>query len=105
MTKDLVHYVRWRDACYHPDYQSIETIGEAIEIEEVGFLVKEMEDTVTLSIERHGPGEDARLTLTIPKVNIVEWRTFRIPRKAKLLWPKADDIITVSPIVDREATE
>lgn len=78
-----LHYIRWRDACYHSDYRKPEDVGELEEVENAGFLIKETGDSVTISCERVQEGEEARLFLTIPKVNIVEWREFPLPTRAK----------------------
>lgn len=66
-----VTYIHWRDAS-----QALEefplTDMEPIDLYEVGFLLKETEESVTISCEQ---AEDfGRLWLCIPKVNIVERR-------------------------------
>ena len=73
-------YIHWRDASYNPE-ESTE-FGLA-DLHEVGFVVAEDHESVTLSME-HMDGEVShRLTLTIPLVNILERRDFKIPRRRK----------------------
>ncbi len=65
-------YIKWRDACYRGDYTDIGDIGGTLELEEVGFLVTENEEAITLSVENQHEDPHIRFSLTIPRCNIVE---------------------------------
>lgn len=67
-------YVRWRDAVNSNSQHAISSLGDLAELHEVGFLLKESDDTLTLGTESPGDGLEARFWLTIPKMNIVEMR-------------------------------
>lgn len=67
-----ITYVRWRDASHSMSEWEIDKI-EPSELQDVGFLVRETDDAVTLAIEAPEDGESStRLWLCIPKVNILE---------------------------------
>lgn len=77
----VVTYIKWRDASYSQGDTSHADLS-LIDLEEIGWLVKETEEAVTLSIERPEEGqEDYRLTLTIPKVNILLRKEIKIGRQ------------------------
>lgn len=67
-------YVCWRDACHDIAECPIENLGGLAELHEVGWLLTENEETVTLGIEHMDGATSARMWLTIPRVNIVEMR-------------------------------
>lgn len=85
----LIAYVRWRDASHGMGEIALEEMGLS-ELEEVGFLVKEDEESITLAMEPPGDSDSTRLWLTIPKVGIVEMKmadldwAFRPRRKKKV---------------------
>ena len=74
-----VTYLKWRDAshgigeCYPGD------MG-LVELEEVGWLVQEDDDSVTLAMEHQTGAETRRLWLSVPKVNIVDRRDAELDR-------------------------
>lgn len=72
--KNTLVYVRWRDAVHSMDEHEISGLGDLVELHEVGFLLKETPETVTLSIEIQKDATSTRMWLTVPKVNIVEIR-------------------------------
>ncbi len=80
-------YIKWRDACKSESEHEISTIGPLAELQEIGFLIKETDESVTIGIEHPGKESFTRLWLTIPRVNIVEVRkttlnrAFPTPRK------------------------
>ncbi len=50
-------------------------LGGLAELHEVGFLLKESDESITIGTERAAPDDvSARMWLTIPKVNICEIR-------------------------------
>ena len=72
-----VTYIRWRDASHSMNEFEISKI-EPISLQEVGFLIRETEEAVTLAIEAPFDGDietdTTRLWLCVPKVNILERR-------------------------------
>jgi hypothetical protein len=66
-------YIRWRDASHGIGEFAPSDMG-LCELEEVGWLVQEDDESVTLSMEYQAESETRRLWLTIPKGNIVERR-------------------------------
>lgn len=73
-------YVRWRDACHDMGECAIKDLGDLAELHEVGWLLSENEETVTLGIEHMEGATAARMWLTIPRVNIVELRKTTLAR-------------------------
>jgi hypothetical protein len=67
-------YIRWRDAVNSNATHSIASLGELAELHEVGFLLKETDETITIGTEAQEGAVEARFWLTIPKANIVEQR-------------------------------
>lgn len=67
-------YIRWRDAVNSNATHAIASLGDLAELHEVGFLLKETEETVTIGTESEEGALEARFWLTIPKANIVEQR-------------------------------
>lgn len=68
-------YVKWRDATMSQGDEDLFNVDALMELEEIGWLIKETDDSVSLSIEK--PQFDkARLWLTIPKVNIMLMQVF-----------------------------
>jgi hypothetical protein len=64
--------IRWRDAAHHHEERAISDTG-LIELEEVGWLVADEPDYVTITMERIADDEapeTARLWLSIPRINI-----------------------------------
>lgn len=64
-------YLRWKDAAYTTEDTDHERLT-LIELEEVGFLIHEDDESITLGPEWHEGCTSSRLTLTIPRVNILE---------------------------------
>ncbi len=83
-----VAYVHWRDASHGMGEIEIGRMTLS-DLHEVGFLVKEDEESVTLAMEWEGDEKvSTRLWLTIPRVGIVEMRTVDLdtafkPRRRK----------------------
>lgn len=79
-------YVRWLDSCYREGEGALEDYGTGIELEYFGVLVKESEETFTLSLEVPHEGR-TRNAFDILKRNVLEARfrdargAFKAPRK------------------------
>jgi hypothetical protein len=67
-------YIRWRDACHDMGECAIKDLGELAELHEVGWLLAENTESVTIGVEQMDGATSARMWLTIPRVNIVEER-------------------------------
>lgn len=81
-------YIKWVDANYQEGEVNLENLEQRCELNTVGFLVKETDHAVTLSLE--APSNDStRNPFSIPKTNILEMRivqfnkAFPKPRKLK----------------------
>lgn len=82
-------YVRWRDAQNSNFTHLISSLGDLAELHEIGFLLTESDETITIGTETQDGALEARFWLTIPKNCIVECRrttlnkAFPKPRKLK----------------------
>jgi hypothetical protein len=65
----------WKDACHSVDDREVSEVSELRTLREVGWLVTETEESVTLSIEEPD-GTTVRNWLTIPRAAIISMRTF-----------------------------
>lgn len=83
MTATVV-YIRWKDAAHGLDEVRIDEAGELCELHEVGFLVREGDESVTISLEHQEGATETRNWLTIPLVNVVE--ILRAPVADCLRW-------------------
>lgn len=75
-------YVHWRDAAMHMDETDIEEMS-LVDLYEVGWLIRETDEHITLAIEYPGGRRSTRLALSIPKVNIVQRHDFGMPKERK----------------------
>ena len=73
-------YIRWRDAVNSNATHAIASLGELAELHEVGFLLKESDETITIGTEAQDGATEARFWLTIPKANVVEIRRTTLQR-------------------------
>lgn len=76
----IVAYVRWKDALHDMAECDRHKLGSLATLHEVGFLVKETAESVTLALEAEGGNPATRLWLTIPRVNIIEMRTAELDK-------------------------
>ena len=89
-------YIKWRDACFEQADDSGRVSPELVELDEVGWLVGETEDVVTICLELEPDAEGVpssnagRSRLHIPRVNIVEMRVQADLAKA---FPKRSKVI------------
>ena len=67
-----VAYIRWRDACTEEAPDSAPVVPALAELQEIGFLLGETEEVVTIGMERGNDEAAHRWRLHIPKVNIIE---------------------------------
>jgi hypothetical protein len=76
-----IAYIRWHDAHYVTEETELDQLGESpCELHEVGFLLKETETHITIGTEYQEGSTSARMTLTIPVVNIQELRVTEVDR-------------------------
>lgn len=68
-----VAYIQWRDASYSADEWATKDISLQ-DLPAVGFLVKEDDESVTLTMEPTEDLEKCRFWVCIPKVNIKDMR-------------------------------
>ena len=81
-TPRSVCFIHWRDAAFHTEETHIDTM-DLIDLYEVGWVLKETEEQITLGIEHPGGQRTTRLALSIPKINIISRQDFLIPQKRK----------------------
>ena len=76
-----IAYVEWLDACTEDAREGGEVADHPLcALSEVGFLVAEGAESITLSMELDEDGESAgRWRLHIPKVNIQRMKTMEVP--------------------------
>ena len=76
----IVTYIQWKDASHSLSEWEIEKIEPSL-LSEVGFLLRETDDAVTLGIEApDGSDTSTRLWLCIPKVNIMDRRDMELEK-------------------------
>ncbi len=85
-------YIKWRDAMHSTSQHAVTSLGGLAELHEIGFLIKESDESITIGTEAEdGATVEARMWLTVPKVNIVEMKrttlakAFPKPRAKKKL--------------------
>lgn len=77
-----IAYIRWKDACAEEadDRKPREVTPGLCELHEVGFLLGENAEAVTIGMEMSGDDvKTGRWRLHIPRVNIVEMRVMDLP--------------------------
>jgi hypothetical protein len=74
-----VTYLRWRDASFDAGECDEANMGLS-DLQEVGWLVREDDESVTLAMEHQEESKSRRLWLTVPKVNIAERRDAELER-------------------------
>lgn len=63
-------YVVWHDAHYSPEETPLNYVDGLVELHEVGWLLSQTDESVSIGMEYEPGMESTRLYLTIPKVNI-----------------------------------
>jgi hypothetical protein len=90
----IITYIHWRDACIEEaaDPDTPISPDPLVDLYEVGYLIAETEDAVSIAMEwvpiqennlAEPGGKPGRFRLHIPKVNIVERRDFDAEKLAK----------------------
>ena len=76
--------VHWRDASHSQEEWVIEALGGLEELYDVGFLLKETDESITIGMEYQHGNASTRNWLTIPRVNLIDIRhlQFKAQRKA-----------------------
>jgi hypothetical protein len=82
MKMPLINFVRWKDAS-HSLHDAPHDYAPLKDLQEIGWLIEETDEVVKLSMEFDPDDENTRIWLVIPKVNIVERRQFKLPRRRK----------------------
>lgn len=77
-------YIRWRDACHSMSQSPIKDLGELAELMEIGFLLRETEESITIGTESQDGATEARMWLTVPRVNIIEMRKTTLARAFRI---------------------
>jgi hypothetical protein len=77
----LTHII-WRDAAYGLVEQDIAETG-LIELHASGFVLREDDESITVSLEWQDGATTSRNWLAIPKNRIISRYDFRIPRARK----------------------
>jgi hypothetical protein len=72
-------YIRWRDASHGLSECDPKNMGLS-DLKEIGWLVQEDDESVTLSMEYEEESDERRLWLTVPKSGIVERRDVEFER-------------------------
>jgi hypothetical protein len=70
--KQRICHLVWVDACYEEQGQG-ESLALA-QLEEIGFLLAEDKDSVTIGMEAPEPSMVERWRLTIPKIGIISMK-------------------------------
>jgi hypothetical protein len=81
-------YIKWRDAVNSNATHAISSLGDLAELHEVGFLLKESDETITIGTEAQEDALEARFWLTIPKHNIVECRRTKLGKAFPVKRPR-----------------
>lgn len=68
-----ITYLKWRDATHGMGECAPASMGLS-DLQEVGWLVQEDDEKITLAMEYQPDGDTRRLWLTVPKVNILDRR-------------------------------
>lgn len=63
-------YIVWHDAHYSPEETPLHYVDGLVELHEVGWLLSQTDESVSIAMEYEPGMESTRLYLTIPKVNI-----------------------------------
>lgn len=80
--KQILVYVHWRDACTEEAADPNTPVSDTplVDLHEVGWLIGETEESVSIAMELEPHGAPGRWRLHIPKVNILERRNFDTER-------------------------
>lgn len=77
MTYPSLIYIHWQDANYNVEQTPHEHLGMLLDLYEFGWLVRETEEAYVVCSEWAEDAESSRLTLTVPKINVVQAKKFK----------------------------
>ena len=77
-------YLHWQGACYTTEDTAHSELGSLQDLWEIGFLLKETADAYVLSSEYQPDATSSRLTLTVPKINVLEAKIIQPVALARL---------------------
>lgn len=80
-----IAYCLWKDACQEQaDEPGLPILDDPlVTLQEIGWLISENEDSISLAMELESNGEPGRWRLHIPKQNIIELRCMELERFPK----------------------
>jgi len=89
MTRPKLAHIIWKDAGYNSSSGEtpIKDVG-LMRLEEVGFIVSEDDEQITLSLEFRPDMETVRNYLSIPKTGIKDRLDFAVPKARKAIKQK-----------------
>ena len=78
----IVTYIRWMDACSEEATDPNTPISDSplVELREVGWLINESDDAVSVGLEIESDDAPSRFRIHIPKCNIVERRDMEVDK-------------------------
>lgn len=76
-------FLEWRDACYESADEGGGVDSGLVPLREVGFLVGESDESITIAMELDQNGNPSRFRLHIPKVMIVRRTVLKIPTRKR----------------------
>lgn len=86
--KKEIAWIKWGDACHSMAEHAIADLGDLAVLDEVGFVIKESADTITLATESQDEALSVRFWLTIPKANIIEIKRTTLEKAFKTPKPR-----------------
>ena len=78
----IITYIHWKDASFEeaPNANTPLSAEPLADLREVGWLINETEDSVSISMELEEDDSPARWRAHIPKVNIIERRDMEVDK-------------------------
>lgn len=78
-------FIRWKDACSEEAADPNTKVPDCplVELREVGWLIAESEEAVSIAMELEPDGSPSRWRLHIPKTNIIERIDFEVPKRRR----------------------
>lgn len=81
MHNKQIVYIHWKDAMHSMSQHSVASLGTLADLHEIGFLVKETAETITIGTEsEEQDAGEVRMWLTVPKASIVDIRRTTLAR-------------------------
>jgi len=78
----IASFIRWKDACAQEAAEPHTPIEDSplVVLNEIGWLIGETDEAVSIGMEVEGDSEAGRWRLHIPKRNIIQRIDFEVPR-------------------------